>query len=319
MSEAYTLFLRSREIGERTGISESGYRAQLRLLEEAVQLDPNLGIAWAHLSWARLAFYLDHPESGDRDTMRGEVLKELEHALELSPQLADTHLASARFQMYSEWDWKRAEAEMRRALELGPSNAAVQRNAYYLSTFLGRWDEALEHARRATELDPLSSLNFTRFGDAQQTAGALDNAERAYRIALNLDPEAESVPSSLAEVLSRLGKNAEALAENARERDEANRLYARSYIEAKSGHHKEAAEALKEFILKYGRSRPFDVGTLYANSRLLDDAFLWWNRAIDERNLSIVYFVSTIRNLDMPAIPSDPRYKAILRRMSLPE
>lgn len=319
MSEAYVLFLRAREIDERLGNNESNYHAAIKRLEEVVKLDPKLGVAWADLSRMQQAFYLDYPEAGDRNAARATSLRAAERALQLAPQLAESHMALARILMYFDWEWARAEAEMQRALALSPSNAVVQRNAFYLSTFLGRWDEALQHATKATELDPLSADNFQRLGQAQANVYAFAQAESAYRTFLKLAPNSDGAHSALAGILWYQGRKSEAVAENDREADEASRLQGQSYIQLKLGHPQESTQALNAFVGKYGRSRPFVVGILYADLGRLDEAFRWWDRAISERDVSAAYLLSATRDTDLSGIGSDPRFKALVKKMKLPE
>jgi TolB-like protein/Tfp pilus assembly protein PilF len=319
MSDAYALFLRGREIAEHAGGTQSGVQAALKLFEDALQKDPQLGIAWADQSRLQLGFYLDHPETSDRNAARATALQAAERALRLAPQLAESHLALARILMYFDWEWARAEAEMQRALELGPGNAVVQRNAFYLSTFLGRWDEALQHATKAAALDPLGVVNLQRLGIAQANVYAFAEAERSYRKSLNLDPSSDGMHSGLAATLWYQGRKSEAVAENDREPDEASKLFGQAYLQLKIGHPHESTRALNAFVEKYGRSRPFDVGSLYAELGQLDEAFRWWDRAISERDVGAASLLTTTRNPDIPGIGSDPRFKALVKRMKLPD
>src|SRR5205814_4102162 len=117
---------------------------------------PYVGLATYYTS---LPFY--------SDIAPAEVLPKaraaLAQALELDETLAEAHAANAYIRAYYEWDWRAAEQEFRRALELRPSYA----DAYFsYSRFLAsrrRLDEAIGQLGRAVELDPLSlSLQANR-------------------------------------------------------------------------------------------------------------------------------------------------------------
>ena len=102
-------------------------------------------------------------------------------ALELDETLAEAHAANAYIRAYYEWDWRAAEQEFRRALELRPNYA----DAYFsYSRFLasrGRLDEAIAQLGRAVELDPLSLSLHANRALLDYFAGRYDEAERRLR------------------------------------------------------------------------------------------------------------------------------------------
>ena len=86
-------------------------------------------------------------------------------ALELDPTIAEGHAELGLVEFYYDWDWPRSEQEFQRAIELNPNYAtAHQWYGYYLAA-MGRFPEALEEARKAQQMDPLSlSINTTLAG-----------------------------------------------------------------------------------------------------------------------------------------------------------
>ena len=52
-----------------------------------------------------------------------------QHALQLSPDLADAHASLAWVLMVLNWDWAAAETEVQRALAIDPTNPAALRAA----------------------------------------------------------------------------------------------------------------------------------------------------------------------------------------------
>jgi hypothetical protein len=66
---------------------------------------------------------------------------------------------------------------------------------------------------------------------------------------------------------------------------------------------------------KYGAHEPAAVAYLYACRKNADRAILWLDRAFRQHVLDVYSTTrSCLKNLD-----SDPRYKALLRDMKLPE
>jgi tetratricopeptide (TPR) repeat protein len=78
----------------------------------------------------------------------------VERALALNPNLAEAHAQVGRIKQQADFDWAGAAASFQRAVALDPGNPEVARSAAGLATDLGRFDEALQLARRAVDLDP---------------------------------------------------------------------------------------------------------------------------------------------------------------------
>jgi TolB-like protein/DNA-binding winged helix-turn-helix (wHTH) protein/Tfp pilus assembly protein PilF len=90
-----------------------------------------------------------------------------ERALQLGGGLAEAHTVLGAVKTDRDWDWKEAETEYRRALELNPSYPTA-RHWYSLHlSRLGRLEEAEVEIQRARALDPLSTIIST---DAAETA-----------------------------------------------------------------------------------------------------------------------------------------------------
>jgi len=77
-------------------------------------------------------------------------------ALEIDPGLAEAHSAYAAILAAFDWDFPRAEKELQRALQLQPDLVDAHRRYAFVASTLGRHEEAIRAARRALALDPLS-------------------------------------------------------------------------------------------------------------------------------------------------------------------
>ena len=112
-----------------------------KLFEDASRVAPDWAPPYVGLAnyYAALPFY--------RNVSPAEVLPQarsaLVQALRLNKTLAEAHGVNAYIRAYYEWDWRAAEQEFRRALELRPNYA----DAYFsYSRFLAsrrRLDEAI--------------------------------------------------------------------------------------------------------------------------------------------------------------------------------
>src|SRR5258708_38096461 len=77
-------------------------------------------------------------------------------AVELDDAVAESHNSLAAFYLFGKWDWRNAEKESLRALELNP-NLAEAHNLYsYVLVVAQRPDEAVREEKRSMELDPFA-------------------------------------------------------------------------------------------------------------------------------------------------------------------
>jgi serine/threonine-protein kinase len=136
----------------------------------------------------------------------------LGQALRLDETLAEAHAANAYIRAYYEWDWRAAEQEFRRALELRPNYA----DAYFsYSRFLAsrrRLDEAIAQLGRAVELDPLSLGLQANRALLDYFAGRYDEAERRLGEVLKTDSSDVLAKWGLALVAEQQGRSTQAIA-----------------------------------------------------------------------------------------------------------
>jgi tetratricopeptide (TPR) repeat protein len=167
---AYDAYLRGRFELERGELEQA--KASF---EQAGQLAPQ----WAPPLVGLANYYTTLPFA--TDVAPAEVLPRaraaLAEALERDEALAEAHAANAYIRAYYDWDWRGAEREFRRAIELRPSYA----DAYFsYSRFLAsrrRLDEAIAQLGRAIELDPLSLSVQANLALIYYFAGRYDEAE----------------------------------------------------------------------------------------------------------------------------------------------
>jgi tetratricopeptide (TPR) repeat protein len=125
------------------------------LLEAAVQRDPSFGKAWAALAQAR-ALGTYYQVASIKASLEGaETAARKALAIDDSIGLAHSALADV---LRDRGDWLASEREYRRALELNPGEAETHNQYAQMLLKVGHLDEALEHAKRACELDPLASI-----------------------------------------------------------------------------------------------------------------------------------------------------------------
>ena len=77
-------------------------------------------------------------------------------AVETDGALAEAHLALGYVLLFFEWDWPGAEKEIRRAIEISPNSSDVHLGLAGWFVVMGRYDDMVNEAQIAVQLDPLS-------------------------------------------------------------------------------------------------------------------------------------------------------------------
>jgi serine/threonine protein kinase/TolB-like protein/Flp pilus assembly protein TadD len=186
-AEAYRLYLLGKQqLNQRTGES---IQKGLTYFQSAIELDPSFALA--HVGVADCytliggAGYSSFPREKAIDLAKDAI----NTALQLDETLAEAYNSLAYLQLRLDWDWKEAESNFKRAIELKPGYAtAYEKYALYLA-ILGRYEEALPLMYRAFELDPLSASVSTGIGRIYDFSRQYDKAMEQYNKTLEMNPD----------------------------------------------------------------------------------------------------------------------------------
>jgi serine/threonine protein kinase/tetratricopeptide (TPR) repeat protein len=181
--QAYQLYLKGRELFYRRG---THLRQALDCFEHAVALDPQYALAWSGLADTRGMLGLQGFERPH--AVMPQVKEAATRAVALDPMLSEAHCSLAFAHLCHDWESAKAESEFIRAMELNARY--VQNLAWYsllcLTMTKGRFDEAIKVAKKAVEIDPLSSYARTVLSFICGTAGRGDEAVMAATAAVEL-------------------------------------------------------------------------------------------------------------------------------------
>jgi tetratricopeptide (TPR) repeat protein len=118
-------------------------------------------------------------------------------AIALDPDVADPHASLALGHLFWRHDWAGAEREFTTALRLNPQHAnARSLYAIFLIT-IGRFDQAIDEARTAYQLDPLSVLGNMSVCWSLHFAGRGEECIRETRRTRELAPGVHEVGNLL--------------------------------------------------------------------------------------------------------------------------
>jgi TolB-like protein len=313
-TEAYTIYLQARYFADRSWDPDNQRKA-VELMQQAVRLDPNFARAWALLA----ARYTKEVLDGTRSSEEGRDLALLaaEKADAIDPGLPETQIAKAKISYYLDWDWAAAGAEIKKARKRDPANAQAIFWEANVADVLGHSGDALRLRQQAIALDPLSPSEYFWLGRTYLKLGRPADAESSFRKSLDLNPNGPYLHWNIALALLLRGEHAAALAEMQRETLAATRLMGFALIYHAMGRGAESDAALHEIENDAASDlNPFWFAAVHAYRGEIDQAFSWLNRA---------YQVHDFYLIDMKGFPllknlePDPRYRAFLRKMNLPE
>jgi len=223
--------------------------------------------------------------------------------------------------MFYDLDWAGAEREFKRAIELNPHYSITYEVYSYLLAATGRFDEALQVAKRGAELDPLSPSMIGDVSAALYLARKYDDAVKQLQKSLEIDPNHFGARLALGSVYEVKGLHDEAIRELEKAISLAGRTTAvlavlgRAY--ASSGKQAEAQKILAELneMSKAGYVSPWDMAILQVGLGDKDRALEQLNKAYEERAGWIID-VKVEPMLD--PLRSDPRFAELVSRMNLP-
>ena len=312
--DAYLLYLQAKEIHYR-GNSLDSSRKAINYLHEALKLDPEFSQGWVTLATFLAAEY-NLFDVAPHDEVRVQIYSALDHARRLEPSLLPIHVVLGRVLYEVDWSWQAADAELKQAIELEPGNSEAHRLAAYLATTYGRFDDAIEQSENAIELDPLQPWNYIARGFAAYRSGRLEQAEANFRTALDLAPGSGKFHCLLGAVLIARGKRELALAEMMKESNPRFRHVGMALALGALGQLNESDEELRTAEQEFGDEMGYWIAMVYAARGDPDRAFAWLDRTFNVYGEGITWIKGDPL---LSSLVVDPRYKALLQKMRLPE
>jgi TolB-like protein/Flp pilus assembly protein TadD len=311
--EAYQLYLRA--VSANFQNTRSSLDAAGEYLEQAIKLDPDYGLAWSQLS----EISVNKADQGLVNVTEGyeRARRAAQRAAQLSPELAEARARLQYVHVAFDWDWVAAEADGRQALAITTTDPEVLNTAGVLSYVLGRWDNAERQIRAALVRDPLNTYAMWNLGFTYYGAGRFADSEGVYRKLLEIQPDFVWGHNYLGLTLLAQGKAEEALAVVQQQVDDGERLKLLPIVLRAAGRPAESDEALNAQIARWANTGAFYVAMSYAHRGDHDNAIQWLERAYQQKD---TWLATTITGEQLfKGMANDPRYKAFLRKLNLPE
>jgi DNA-binding SARP family transcriptional activator len=310
---AYELYLRGNDPA--LFRSDSGARAGLEYFRQALVLDPDYAAAYAGL--ARM--HLRIGSGDDTELSRPDRLALAEQAalkaVALDDSSGDAHATLALVRR-NNYELASAETESKRAVALEPTSARFHEFLALQFVLTDRPAEALLEGRRAQELDPLSPTANAEVARALLANDRCDEALVQLEKLRSLRPPLLRAGVIAAECYGKKRMWPEAVAEaqrisvNAGSRGQA----ILGYMLGRGGRTDEARQILASLLDRSRRIHggAFEVAMVYAGLGENDEAFIWLDKALDDRSVGFEWPTTVVDGLRR-----DRRFDRFQRREGL--
>jgi TolB-like protein len=313
--EAYNLYLQGRQSYNQA--DAAGYQRAVTAFRAATALDPRYAAAYADLALAQYWLTSD-TDTDDENTVDvpgwDNALADAEKAVTLAPGLAAGYSARGFVRAVYRFDFAGGQADLDKAVALNPGDAWVLHRSAVLLGVLGKLPAAIAREEQALALDPLSAeicmrLAFFLVAADQQMARARSLYEKALAIA----PNSTLARFHLGELELLEHQPERALSTFRQTRLEVFSLTGQAKAEYSLGHGDVSQRILQQLIAKKASS---SIASVYAWRGETDKALQWAERAYRERDVGITWLEI---DFNFRGLRGDPRYKALVRKMNLPE
>jgi adenylate cyclase len=312
--EGFTLYLKGRHYWNER--SEAGLTKAVEYFSEAIKRDPKFALGYAGLADC---YYVLRGNFGIENQGYLQTKELALKAISLDESIAEPHATLGAMFHYVEHNFRKADEEFRRAIELNPNYATAHQWYAHLFVSTGEIDAAVEEIYKALELDPLSPIINVNVGDALYYSGKLAESLKFYEKAREILPG--FVPSYYSEIqplcyLKMFNEVLEIIDEYARIAKSTTIRLLRAYVSAHMGKRDEARKTLMELEVElesdHGSFSWYFVALAYFLLGNKDKGFELLEKAYDLGEHEVLNL--QIDN-ELDDVRSDPRYLSMLQKI----
>jgi serine/threonine protein kinase/tetratricopeptide (TPR) repeat protein len=319
--DAYHSYLRGRFCWNKR--STEGLRQSIDFFNNAIEIDPLFALAYAGIADAYAVLGNQHSLllMDAYAKAKAAALK----ALAIDETLAEAYPTLGYIRGAYERDWSASEQAFRKAISLNPGYATAHQWYSAILRALGRVDEALEEARTAFSLDPLSPIINANVGLCMYVARRYDEAAELFRTTIMVEPRFFWSHYLLGLTQRQQGQHAAALTElrlaltlASDKETEAVVISDLAYSCGVLGDLAEANRLIGELktLAKVHYVSPYDLAVAHLGIGDKDAAFGWLADAYHTRDEGLLWLkVDPV----LDEIRSDARYLTLLKQVGLDE
>jgi TolB-like protein/Tfp pilus assembly protein PilF len=190
--EAYDLYLRAKELINRADLANMLGDAQrqleeaVRLLDQAIQLDPKFALAFCRSAYAHDQMYMSYDPNPEQRALANAAVS---RALALQPDLPEVHLSYA-YQLYRiDLDYERAREQLAIARRGLPNDAEAGALEAYIDRRQGKWEKAIQELKDAITRDPRNSTFVKNLAFSYYYVRRFRDADQIFDRLIELSPD----------------------------------------------------------------------------------------------------------------------------------
>jgi serine/threonine-protein kinase len=314
--EAHELYLKG--IFHINKFTPEGFIKAIEYLDAAISLDTNYALAYAQLSFCYTNL-LDFNWLASEDSLPKARIA-ARKSLELDDKIFESHLNVGRILLHQDWNVRDAMAAYKKALAINPNSAETYVQLAMCLAQYDRCEEAMEYARIAENLDPISVLNLFYVG----TIPFLCNNPQALlaigKKLTELEPNFFSGYVWAGMGYGGLERYDEAIAEleiSVKQNPGTWTLSLLGTVHGYSGNTSKAREVIDKIKAEEGYERfaNTNLGNVYYAIGELDSAFEYYHRALEYHEGQLLYVKYTNRLYGHPM--EDPKAAKMFEKMNI--
>jgi len=314
--EAYDAYLNS--IFYWGDLRRESLNKTLILLNSAVEKDPGWAPLYSGLAKVWLGMQQMGYESPSGTSQK--IYENLNKALELDPDLSDSHYISGVMAYLIEWNWEKGEKELLKALAINPNDVLPRINYAQLLAILQRPEEALKQGQLAIKLDPSNPFIQSSYSFLLNSLGDCRTAMTYAEKVVTADPK-NYLGNNVLEFASFQCKDYEKTLKAVKYSLPIT-IEENAFKEIEKIFHKQGfAEAFKEITRQmesFASSNPvspMDMACRYIYTDQPDKAMDWLEKGYEIHDPNMPYITTHGYNLD--PLFGNPRFINIVKKMNL--
>jgi TolB-like protein/cytochrome c-type biogenesis protein CcmH/NrfG len=316
--EAYDAYLRGKHLLAMQDPEEARGRTAIAAFDQAIALDPRYALAYGGRAAALGDFAIFNAKPAEQTTLRAQALQAAQRAVELAPELGETHLVLAEIRAFLLLDYAGAAPEFDRALALAPGSAQVQRAYAGYAADLGHFEPAVQAARRSLSLDPQDVNAHTTLGMALYLARRYDEALVALQHARALNPDSHYIQYAVTLSLLASGQTPQARAQcesSSIPMDEDFRHHCLALVYHRLGRQADAERELQQLKALDGDASAYGYASIYAQWGDKNQSLQWLATAQRLHSPSL----QALRvDWQLDPIRGEPQFRQIESQMNMP-
>jgi eukaryotic-like serine/threonine-protein kinase len=313
--EAYSAYLRGRFYwNKRTADS---VKTSIEYFQSAIKMDSKYALAYSGLADAYIVLGL-YGRYSPTEVMP-KALQAAEQALQIDELLPEAHISLGCAKAVYEWEWSEADDHFKRGIELKPEYAEAHHwYAINFLTPLSRFEQAVEEAKKALDLEPSSLAINAAVGLVYYFARQFDAAIDHFQRALDMDPDFPVTNFFLGQAFVQKCRFHEAIDYFQRalkfDGDNTNMLATYAHAAALTNE-KDIARKVLEQLLDYSGKKyvsSYDISSIYCGLGDTEKALSWLEKALEEHAFLLSYL-----NVDpiMDPLREHERFQILIKKL----